>query len=130
MTYQNLLTDFHMSFRLLNCMYMVLTWNDYLSSRKQMVKVGGDIVHGENCSKEIAIQCFSLRSILFFRRHRYGKLSARYHSLKSHFNPFFPNALFLYPLKTSENRKIFWCFQGVVNGCIGKKWVNSGNSYQ
>ena len=28
------------------------------------------------------------------------------------FNPFIPNALFLYPLKTSENGKVFWCFQG------------------
>ena len=29
-----------------------------------------------------------------------------------YFNPFVPNAPFLYPLKTSENRKVFWCFQG------------------
>ena len=35
-----------------------------------------------------------------------------------------PNAPFLYLLKTSENRKLFWCFQGVVKGCIGNKWVN------
>ena len=33
-------------------------------------------------------------------------------------NPFVPNAPFLYPLKTSENRK------GVEKGCIGNKWVN------
>ena len=26
------------------------------------------------------------------------------------FNPFVPSALFLYPLKTSENRKVFLCF--------------------
>ena len=38
-------------------------------------------------------------------------------------NPFVPNAPFLYPLKTSENRKVFWCFQGVEKGCIGKIWV-------
>ena len=38
-------------------------------------------------------------------------------------NPYFPNAPFLYPLKTSENRKVFWCFQGVEKGCIGKIWV-------
>ena len=24
-------------------------------------------------------------------------------------NPFVPNAPFLYPLKTPENRKVFWC---------------------
>ena len=39
-------------------------------------------------------------------------------------NPFVPNAHFLYPLKTSENRKVFSCFQGEENGCIGNKWVN------
>ena len=38
-------------------------------------------------------------------------------------NPFVPNALFLYPLKISENCKVFWCFQGVEIGCIGNKWV-------
>ena len=39
------------------------------------------------------------------------------------FNPFVPNASFLYPLKTSENRNVFWCFQGVEKGCIGNEWV-------
>ena len=38
-------------------------------------------------------------------------------------NPFVPNAPFLYPLKTSENLKVFWCFQGVEKRCIGNKWV-------
>ena len=32
------------------------------------------------------------------------------------------------PLNTSENRKIFWCFQGVEEGCIGKEWVNPFHS--
>ena len=41
------------------------------------------------------------------------------------FNPFVPNAPFLYLLKISENRKVFWCFQRVEKGYIGKKWVNS-----
>ena len=35
----------------------------------------------------------------------------------SRINPFVPNALFLYPLKTPENRK------GVENWCIGNEWV-------
>ena len=39
-------------------------------------------------------------------------------------NPFLPNAHFLYPLKTSENLMVFWCFQGVEKGCIGNEWVN------
>ena len=38
-------------------------------------------------------------------------------------NPLVPNAPFLYPLKTSENVTVFWCFQGVGKGCIGNKWV-------
>ena len=40
----------------------------------------------------------------------------------SHFNSFVPNALFLFPLKTPENRKVFWCFQGIEKGCIGNEW--------
>ena len=31
-------------------------------------------------------------------------------------NPFVPNAPFFYLLKTSENRKDFWCFQGLEKG--------------
>ena len=38
-------------------------------------------------------------------------------------NPFVPNEPFLYPLKTSENLKVLWCFQGVKKGCIGNKWL-------
>ena len=37
----------------------------------------------------------------------------------------FPNAPFFYLLKTSENLTIFWFFQGVEEGCIGKKWVKN-----
>ena len=33
------------------------------------------------------------------------------YQLFSYFNPFVPNALFLYPLKTSENITVFWYFQ-------------------
>ena len=50
----------------------------------------------------------------------------------SDFNPFVSNATFLYPLKTSENLTVFWCFQGVEKGCIGNSWVNQQkiNKYQ
>ena len=27
------------------------------------------------------------------------------------------------PLKTSQNRKAFWYFQGVGKGCTGNEWV-------
>ena len=43
--------------------------------------------------------------------------------IEKFFNPFVPNALFLYPLKTSKSRKFFWCFQGVEKGCIANEWV-------
>ena len=42
-------------------------------------------------------------------------------------NPFAPNASFPYPLKTSENRKVFWYFQGVEKGFTGNEWVKREN---
>ena len=37
-----------------------------------------------------------------------------------YFNQFVPSAPFLYPLKTSENFTVFWCFQGVERkGALG-----------
>ena len=39
------------------------------------------------------------------------------------FNPFIPNAPFLYPLKTLENILVYWCFQAAERGCMGNKWV-------
>ena len=38
-------------------------------------------------------------------------------------SPFIPNALFLYPLTTSKNLTVFWCYQGAEEGYIGNKWV-------
>ena len=38
-------------------------------------------------------------------------------------SPFVPNASFLYPLKTSENLKIFWFFQVVEKGSIVKNFL-------
>ena len=40
-------------------------------------------------------------------------------------DPFVPNALFVYLLKTSENLTVFWCFQGLQKGYIGNKWIDS-----
>ena len=42
-------------------------------------------------------------------------------------NPFVPNAPFLYPVKTSENLTVSWCFQGVEKECVGNEWVNIRN---
>ena len=39
------------------------------------------------------------------------------------FNPFVPNASFLYPLKISENLSVSRCFQWIEKGCIGNEWV-------
>ena len=44
---------------------------------------------------------------------------------KYFFNPFVPNAPFHFPLKASEDRKVFWYFQGVKKGCIWNEWVKS-----
>ena len=44
--------------------------------------------------------------------------------LELQLNPFFPNPPFLYPLETSENRKVFWYFQGPDKGCIRNERVS------
>ena len=38
-------------------------------------------------------------------------------------NPFHTTGPFLYPLKTSENHEVFWCFQGIKKETSGMKWV-------
>ena len=45
--------------------------------------------------------------------------------LRCFINSFLPNAPFLYPLKTSENFRVFWYFQGIEKVCIGNKWINT-----
>ena len=45
-------------------------------------------------------------------------------------NPFVRSAPFLYPLKTSENCQIFWCFQGEEKGCIRNEWINVETYWQ
>ena len=45
--------------------------------------------------------------------------------IRQRIDRFVPNVPFLYPLGTSENRKIFWCFQGPEKGCIGNEWVKA-----
>ena len=42
-------------------------------------------------------------------------------------NSFVSNATCFYPLKTSENLTVFWCFQGVEKECIGNRGVNEIN---
>ena len=42
--------------------------------------------------------------------------------------PFVPNAPFLYPLKTSENHTVFWCFQWLEKGCIENQWVKKDSA--
>ena len=58
-------------------------------------------------------------------------LNAGYIKNHSKFNPFVPNAPFLYPLKTlSEKLTIFWCFRRIEKGCIGNEWVKPNSSFQ
>ena len=72
---------------------------------------------------------FSLSETLYLFGNLFGKISTwveRNYFFRT-FNPFLPNAPFLYPLKTRENRKIFWCFPGVEKGCIRNKWVKNAS---
>ena len=41
-------------------------------------------------------------------------------------NPFHATGLYQYPLKTSENLEVFWCFLAVLKETTGMKWVNIG----
>ena len=41
-------------------------------------------------------------------------------------NPFHATGLYQYPLKTSENLEVFWCFLAVLKETHGMKWVNVG----
>ena len=53
-------------------------------------------------------------------QNNHGKIDRVMQSI-SRLNPFVPNANFLYPLKTSGNHKVFWCFQELEKGCIENK---------
>ena len=39
--------------------------------------------------------------------------------MRFYIDPFASNVPFLYPMKTSENSKVFLCFQGVGKGKLG-----------
>ena len=39
-------------------------------------------------------------------------------------NPLHPTGLFLHPLKTSENQRFFWCFQGLQKKIRGMNWIH------
>ena len=39
--------------------------------------------------------------------------------MPSGLNPFQPSVVLSYPLKTSENLYVFWCFQGYINATLG-----------
>ena len=45
-----------------------------------------------------------------------------FHMFTPSINLYVPNVPFLYHLNILENRKVFWCFQGVEKGCTGNKW--------
>ena len=51
------------------------------------------------------------------------ELNLKMRKTQLHFNSFVPNTSFLYPVKTSENRKVFWCYKGIEKGCIENEWV-------
>ena len=75
-----------------------------------------------------AFICFTLLFITVFRA--VSKFASKWFlheimlKLVWSVNPFVPSAPFLYPQKT-ENRKVFWYFQGIEKGCIGNLWVKA-----
>ena len=85
------------------------------------------VVHMKFCiySRTTIAILIVLLFVYFFNIHFYlvtCRLWLYFYSI-THFNTYVPNAPFLYPLKTSENREVFWCFQWVEKGFIWNEWV-------
>ena len=57
----------------------------------------------------LALSCTNLHGVM-------EKVIFRQNGWRWRDSIFFSNAAFLYPLKTSENCKVLWCFQGVEEG--------------
>ena len=69
---------------------------------------------------------YFMKSLVFYDKSKAKRIFAEGEETKIaiYDYPFTPNAPFLYPLKRSNNRKVFWCFQGVEKGekgCIRSK---------
>ena len=97
--------------------YVIFILNQSLISSK-LVKRNAKFFNQKRFCEEL-----SLKTILdVFIYYRISILSNS--NNLSFLNPFVPNAPFVYPLKTSENHKVFWCFHGVEKRCIGNEWVN------
>ena len=79
-------------------------------------------IHGRNLNRKqtSCLQSYVLAKQYFFTYSFIKKSNVN--SIICSFNPFFLNALLLYPLKASENFTVFWCFQGVEKGCTGSEW--------
>ena len=94
-------------------------WRKYLSSSVNIPSsiLSQPIWHNKNIeinSKSIYIGEFSKQNIF----------------LCDLFNPFVPNAPFIYPLKASENLTVFCCFQEVEKESIGNEWVSTENEFK
>ena len=64
----------------------------------------------------------------YFKVHKYLISKFRYFMNSSvSLNTFVSNAPFLHILKTSENRKVFWCGSGGRERVLGNKWDNRRN---
>ena len=105
--------------------YELYLINDSLSnaSLKQKILLNFPYKHFKICVRTRHLICFMEVFMLKASKHELLSKSALSGEWK-HLNPFLPNTPFLYPLKTSENRMVFWCFQGVEKRCIGNEWVN------
>ena len=71
------------------------------------------------CAVNLWFLCTTETKVSLIWDPKYGK------SVASEINSFVPNSPFIYPLKTSQNLTIFWCFQEVEKGWIGNEWVKN-----
>ena len=69
------------------------------------------------CAVNLWFLCTTETKVSLIWDPKYGK------SVASEINSFVPNSPFIYPLKTSQNLTIFWCFQEVEKGWIGNEWL-------
>ena len=67
------------------------------------------------CAVNLWFLCTTETKVSLIWDPKYGK------SVASEIDSFVPNSPFIYPLKTSQNLTIFWCFQEVEKGWIGNE---------
>ena len=78
-----------------------------------MLKRGAEIITFNVCEK--GTDFFISEKLLTLAKQNFPKVLFTFDLI----NPLQPSVAFLYPLKTSENLRVFWCFQGVQKSNTG-----------